>query len=106
MSKEELSKFLDEVRSNKKVQNKILEENPETLEDLAKVSGGIATTLGYKFSDEELLACYKGRVDEVLQNSNAATAAVKASDGESDSIRTTIKRGCGAVQVLLDDNFD
>ncbi len=99
MHKDEIGKFFDELRNNKKVQDKILAENPETLEDFAKVSGGVASTLGYKFSDEEILAYYNDRIGFFGSASDAAAASI----GEvEDSNPDNGGPGCGALQVLLE----
>ncbi len=99
MHKDEIGKFFDELRNNKKVQDKILAENPETLEDLAKVSGGVALTLGYKFSDEEILAYCNDRIGFFGSASDAAASSI----GEvEDPIPEKGGPGCGALQVLLD----
>lgn len=100
MSKEEIKKFFAELKNNKKAQESLLAENPETLEDLAKVSGGIASSMGYAFSDEELLSyCEDARL-----RSKAAAATVMGADMAGGDGKTM--RGCGALQVLLDtDDF-
>ncbi len=101
MAREDIIKFFEELKSNKQAQDKLLAENPETLEDLAKVSGGIAETLGYQLSDDEILAFCNEEAGGVMLRSNDASNNVAKQPCDSAGVSVFGQRGCGAVQVLL-----
>ncbi len=101
MSREEIIKFFEELKSNKQAQDKIIAEKPETIDDLAKVSGGVAASLGYQFSDDEILAFCNEEAEGVILRSNGASDNVAKQPCDSAGVSVFGQRGCGAVQVLL-----
>jgi len=62
MAREEVVKFVEELRSNKDAMEAIAAKNPETIEDLAKITGGLAREQGYGLSDEDFISFYKDRL--------------------------------------------
>jgi len=84
MAKEEVGKFLDELRENKDAMEAIAAKNPETIEDLAKITGGLAREQGHELSDEDFISFYNDRL-RVLSNRTDAVSS-KLTDNEIESV--------------------
>jgi len=71
----------------------------ETLDELVKVTGGTAAELGYRFSDEEILAYYNNQ--EALLKLRSDSIAQGLSDIK-DMMIAGASSGCGARQIMME----
>ncbi len=100
MKREEIDKFFEELKGNKEAQEALFSENAEDLESLAKATGGLASRLGYEFSDEEILAFYNEQEALLRQRSDLNADGIS---GVKDWYVTMLagKKSCGARQEAL-----
>jgi len=83
MAKEEVGKFLEELRSNKDAMDAIAAKNPESLEALAEITGGLAKEQGLEFLKEDLLSFYEDRLRLLKDRTDSASSELTDKDMES-----------------------
>ncbi len=81
-----IEKFFGELLNDKEAKECLAEKKPQTLEDLAKITGGLAGKYGYKLTEDEILSHLNERLSKTREKSDAAAeslAAIKDSDMEA-----------------------
>ncbi len=99
MANKNIEGFFEELKKNEKAMELIRAGKAETLEDLAKVTGGVASQLGYDLSEDEFIAFFnqqesaiKWRSDVNAQGITNITEALLSGDSA---------KSCGARQEAL-----
>jgi len=92
--------FFGELKTNEELQERLKSAKAETLEELARVTGGLASEFGYKFSDEELLGFYGEQESLLRQRSDGAAQGLA---GIKDMLIASAdgKSSCGARQQAM-----
>ncbi len=94
-----MEEFFEDLKSNEKGKRLFNAGKVETLDELVKVTGGAAAELGYRFSDEEILAYYNNQ--EALLKLRSDSIAQGLADIK-DMIIAGASSECGARQIFLE----
>ncbi len=99
MADKTIEEFFKELKNNEKGLQLFNSGKVETLDELVKVTGGVATTLGYEFSDDEILTFYNSQ--EALLRMRSDNVALGLADAK-DIPFTDFKADCGVRQIMLE----
>ena len=98
MANKTIEEFFNDLKTNEKAQKVLDAEKIETIEDLVRVTGGLAAELGYPFSDEEILGYYNDQ--ETLLKLRSDTTAQGLSDMKGHT--AGFDSDCGARQIMFE----
>lgn len=106
--KDDVEGFLEELGKSREAEARIEKANPQTLEDLAAVTAGMAPELGYSCTGDQILAYYQKQMRLIKKkNDSASEELVMVSDSDMDGIIGGNKGyppkpspdACGALQA-------
>lgn len=101
MANRTIDDFFDELKTNEKAQEKFKAENAETLEDLAKVTGGVASELGYDLSEGDFLAYYNQQKSLLRLRTDSTVDSVKGIKDLLITYEGGDSKSCGARQEAM-----
>ncbi len=75
-----IEKFLDDLLKDKAAMEAIADKKPQTIEDLAKITGGLASRYGYNWSEEQILSFLSKNREPVRRKTDSRVDELAAID--------------------------
>ena len=97
MANKTIEDFFGELKTNEELQERLKAQKAESLEELARVTGGVAREYGYEFQDEEILGFYNQQESLLRKRSDDASLGIA---GIKDWIMDEAK-SCGAREQAM-----
>ncbi len=90
----QIDNFFDELLNDEEAKRLLEEKQPQTVEDLAQISGGLAERLGFDLSEKDILSLLNERLSNVRGKSDLAAERLSAmADSDMEAVAAGQGRG-------------